>query len=31
MGRRIAALILSQPELHANYARVKAYAWEWSG
>ena len=29
MVRRIAALVLMQPELDANYERVKADAWEW--
>lgn len=29
MVRRIAALILMQPELDANYERVKADVWEW--
>jgi long-subunit acyl-CoA synthetase (AMP-forming) len=29
MVRRIAALILMQPELDANYERVKADAWAW--
>lgn len=29
MVRRIAALVLMQPELDANYARVKADVWEW--
>lgn len=30
MVRRIAALILMQPELDANYERVKADTWKWS-
>ncbi|MDZ4063139.1 MAG: type ISP restriction/modification enzyme, partial [Coriobacteriia bacterium] len=30
MVRRIAALVLMQPELDANYERVKADAWEWN-
>ncbi|MGB4440947.1 MAG: type ISP restriction/modification enzyme [Coriobacteriia bacterium] len=29
MVRRIAALVLMQPELDANYERVKAGVWEW--
>jgi len=29
MVRRIAALVLMQPELDANYERVKADVWEW--
>ena len=29
MVRRIAALVLMQPELDANYERVKANVWEW--
>ena len=29
MVRRIAALVLMQPELDANYERVKAAVWEW--
>jgi hypothetical protein len=29
MARRIAALVLMQPELDANYERVKADVWEW--
>lgn len=29
MVRRIAALVLMQPELDANYERVKADAWDW--
>ncbi|MDZ4167054.1 MAG: type ISP restriction/modification enzyme [Coriobacteriia bacterium] len=29
MVRRIAALVLMQPELDANYERVKADTWEW--
>ncbi|MDZ4065090.1 MAG: type ISP restriction/modification enzyme, partial [Coriobacteriia bacterium] len=31
MVRRIAALVLMQPELDANYERVKADVWEWGG
>ena len=31
MVRRIAALVLMQPELDANYERVKADVWEWTG
>src|SRR5450759_2349822 len=31
MVRRIAALVLMQPELDANYERVKANVWEWGG
>jgi hypothetical protein len=27
--RRIAALVLTQPEPDANYERVKADVWEW--
>jgi len=30
MVRRIAALVLMQPELDANYERVKADVWDWS-
>jgi hypothetical protein len=30
MVRRIAALVLMQPELDINYERVKADVWEWS-
>ncbi|MDO9107934.1 MAG: type ISP restriction/modification enzyme, partial [Coriobacteriia bacterium] len=30
MVRRIAALVLLQPELDANYERVKADVWEWA-
>jgi len=29
MVRRIAALVLMQLELDANYERVKADVWEW--
>jgi len=29
MARRIAALIILQPELDANYLRVKANAFDW--
>lgn len=29
MVRRIAALVLMQPELDANYERAKADTWEW--
>lgn len=29
MARRIAALILMQPELDANYEAVKADTWPW--
>jgi hypothetical protein len=29
MVRRLAALVLMQPELDANYERVKADVWEW--
>ncbi len=29
MVRRIAALVLMQPELDANYERVKADVWDW--
>jgi hypothetical protein len=29
MVRRIAAIVLMQPELDANYERVKADVWEW--
>ena len=31
MARRIAALILLQPELDANYAAVKANLYDWKG
>lgn len=31
MVRRIAALVLMQPELDANYERVKDDAFDWSG
>ncbi|MDO9557089.1 MAG: type ISP restriction/modification enzyme [Coriobacteriia bacterium] len=31
MVRRIAALVFMQPELDANYERVKADVWEWGG
>ncbi len=31
MVRRIAELVLMQPELDANYKRVKADVWEWPG
>jgi hypothetical protein len=31
MVRRIAALVLMQPELDANYKRVKGDVWEWKG
>jgi hypothetical protein len=29
MGRRIAAILLLQPELDANYLAVKGETWEW--
>jgi hypothetical protein len=29
MGRRIAAILLLQPELDANYLAVKGATWEW--
>jgi hypothetical protein len=29
MARRIAAILLLQPELDANYLAVKENAWEW--
>ena len=30
MARRIAAILLLEPALDANYERVKAKTWEWT-